>query len=311
MVRPEQSSLWKLYDNLPDEFKEDIVVVTRTKNGKDEYGKPTFTETRTTYRGRFQHVDAADRIVEAGGVRATEQARIFLPLRVEGDFEFEDQFDYGTPSSPVPPDPTKWDEIGSGGEVNGEYLNVLEKVATKEAQAFTYGEITARLYATAPPGVGFFFRLNLREASIYPSTGQYILFRMDATESGNEDIFFLTVGPTDSSNFQALTGNPIKLEYIVKIVWTETYIELYLDGVFIGRLDEEGSIMNTPARIEFVRDNFGSNVHRTYYVNAIQISTIDIQDIDHIEARGREWAIMQEPYRTHLQQELLVQEVIP
>ena len=313
MVRPEDSSSWRAFENVPDEFLEDIVIVRRERTGEDSYGKAIFTTTEKTVRGRFQFVDAANRIPEQGGVRSTEQARIFLPIKVDNGIIFEDPFDYGTPSVPVPPDPTKWEEPFGTNLVNGEYLDIVGVVVTKENQGYTYGEIEIDLYGTTT-GAPFYIQFKLIDAELYPSAAQTILFRIEPDGSGDEHIILGSSGPSASQNVDEYTGSPLKDRYAIKLAWSEAGIKVWIDGEFWNELKEEddpGSIMNIPARIEVRREAYVGNVNRCYSVKVTQILPVVVLATDHIKARDKEWAIMQEPYHTHLQQELFVQEVIP
>ena len=82
MVAPKQSQYKDLFNSLPDEFKEDITIVHRTKTGVNAYNNPEYSESTDVVKGRFQIVDANDRIPEEGGLRDTTQARLFLHLDV-------------------------------------------------------------------------------------------------------------------------------------------------------------------------------------------------------------------------------------
>lgn len=80
MGAPSLSPYKDLFDSLPDDFKEDITIVRRTKTGANGYNKPVYSEATDVVSGRFQIIDANDRTVEEGGIKDITQARVFFHL---------------------------------------------------------------------------------------------------------------------------------------------------------------------------------------------------------------------------------------
>ena len=302
MSLPQNSRYRDLFHNLPDEFLEDIVLLRRIRSGGDIYGQPAYTITENLMRGRFEVLDAVDRVPEQGGLREITQARIFLPLP-EYKEGLVDYFEYGSPGSPAIPDPTKWIILSGTPSVNGHQLIVKYDTPTiDELDAISsfniiYGKVEFEIDLSTPPYLGFFALLDTDAGDPF---ADYIRVVYDYTTSWAFKFYSKAGGVSESFDLLYTPG-----KHTIRIEWTAAAVKFYVDDELVWTATTH--VPSVPLRPYFNswQATPDPNIYEYILINP------SYHEVDQFKVRGKYWSQLKAPLFTHLQVEFLVQEVIP
>ena len=297
MSLPEDSVYRDLFDNIPDDFLEDIISVRRTKTTEDSYGKPVFSEVQRTLRGRFQIIDSTDRIVEEGGVGDLSQARVFLKIPQA----IEDQF-LGTSL-----DLTFWKVLLGTPTVTGGYLfldesEIIETILEYDLTDFHFkfsridglkenrtGQIFIRNIGTGA-AINFTLQDNIPAAQMVTQT-------LDGV--GGDEFNFHAIPWVDGDDLHIVIS-PTEVVFLINEVVLVRHTTVIPTGPF--SIGMSGGTFSPGVTTGLKFDYLTANLNGVWD---------EANETDQFIARDKRWSQMKAPLITHLQAELLVQEVTP
>ena len=288
MPEPIFSNYKDLYDSLPVEFKEEVILVKRFQTGTDDYGKPEFQEVEVPLIARVDVQEVADRTAEIGGIRETGLAKVFLkiPERI-----VDDEFDYvGVP------DPAKWIIDSGNPTVDGEKLIIPGDPSNHSITSIieaVYYYVAAYLSKGGASGAG----LTLWDP-IFPSD------QLAISITGDNQVDCSSVVQGIGSEFDQV---PISMGSVVllEIYWFEGKAYYFVDGTIVAE-HSAPYITDKNCQVRLQGNNFGD-----VYVYWVQSSGVNVGQNDQFEIRGKRYAIMDDILMTHLQVEINLQVVIP
>lgn len=306
MSRPTDSAYRGAFQNLPAEFKEQIEIIYRDlAEERDDYGKPVYNENALPVMARFNPDPAADLTPEQGGLRATNQAKVYLPIASQ-PLLFFDSFNEPGSLSPI-----RW-IIESG------VSPVLaDGIASYEPAHYGYAS------AIMEPEVAWSMRVRFRWSLPITFPSEVLFGMVDNPAIGGNCILVWAQGPLGGQIFVRRDyGGPVESEsfnfeldgdwHEIILERSETELVVWLDDIIIWRY-------NGPALpiVPFypLMGGVSPSASETYQFDYVICSkekddTNPIRIQDQIEAREKRWSIIQQPHLTHLQQELYVQEVL-
>lgn len=243
-------------------------------------------------RARVEILDIEDLVPEEGGLRDITRARIFLPI-VPGDIY---TFVYIGP-----PTPAEWLIIANSPTVVSPYL-LLDPSDIVRTQKLYSSPQTVRTRMTFPTG-----SLDAQNWGLAFSAPVNARFRIVSDTSiqiftGNSITFESTTVPVPD-----LRGTTHEFT----IIWTEEKVEYYMDDLLL--VTHSTYVPDVDCYYEISGGSSGGETKVQYVAMGADPNTIDywFMPQDHFLIREVRYAQIKEALTTHLQVELLVQEVIP